>query len=132
MRYQPSKTKNEAASGYNMQIDYAEVTYETTGVLKDAYLTETSYEVKLGKTLNVVPDLLPSEADVTLTFTSLDESVAKVDALGNITTMGLGSTVIEIYVKELDKTLSYDLTVISNTDKENDKIYLQQYEKIPQ
>ena len=114
LRYQPSKTKNEAASGYNMQVDYAEVTYDTTGVVKAASFEQEAYELKLGHALNVVPTLYPSEADATITYSSDDESIAQVDQNGNLKPKAIGTTQINAYIKELDQTLTYTLNVIEN------------------
>ena len=114
LTYRPSKTKNEASSGYSMQFDYAQVSADTTGEVIDAVFEENAYQVKMEHTLQVVPTLYPVEATATMTYRSEDESIAQVSQDGVITPKAVGSTTIYVDIEELDKTIQYELEVLEN------------------
>ena len=49
LRYEPTQTKNEASSGYNMQFDYARASAPQDGALQYAQLRQQSMSVEAGE-----------------------------------------------------------------------------------
>lgn len=79
------------------------LTVKSTGVLIDEItLSETSQEIDLGETLDLIPLLTITPADNTegVTYTSSNPEVATVDDKGMITSKAVGETTITVSAKD--------------------------------
>lgn len=112
LRYEPTQTKNEASSGYNMQFDYARASAPQDGELQYAQLRQESMSVEAGEQQQVQLQLFPANADAQVRWESSDPQIAAVDANGMVSGLAEGDCMISAALPQIDAELFCSLSVV--------------------
>lgn len=85
---------------------------------KSITLNPNKIDFKLGEntTATITAQVLPAEANQEVTFTSSDESIATVDANGNVTATGIGSATITVTSKSKEDVKATATVTVSAAD----------------
>lgn len=97
-------------NGYNAS-DYCDVT--VTADPKSISFPLSNQTLTLGRTMTVMPTVLPAGAEYTLTWSSSNTAVATVTASGSIYGKKVGTTTITARVKGTNLSASFTLKVIN-------------------
>ena len=116
LRYEPTQTKNEASSGYNMQFDYARASAPQDGELQYAQLRQESMSVEAGEQQQVQLQLFPAKADAQVRWESSDPQIAAVDANGMVSGLAEGDCMISAALPQTDAELFCSLSVVPAAD----------------
>ena len=80
--------------------------------LSNMALTKTLLEVAAGSTAQLELFITPANADITLTWTSANESIATVDGQGNVTGVRAGTTTVTVTATDGTNTFTASCTVV--------------------
>lgn len=107
------------ADVYLKEVDYKKV--------QSVAFEKESYELVMGSTLQLVANITPTDAKYkSVTYTSSDEKIAKVDTNGCVTPVKAGEVVITVKTTDQLKTATCKVKILPciTTDKEKYKIAL--------
>lgn len=90
----------------------AQVTVKAAISVKNIVISPLGYDMMVGETEQLVCQLEPEDATVELlTWSSSDESILKVDNLGNVVVVGVGSATVTAKDRSSDCSATVDVTV---------------------